>query len=298
MATGRVLLLRLRTGAGLSQQQLAARSGVSARTIGNLERGTIVRPNSSTVQSLVTALRDHSSLAALLPDAFSISQPVAYAQLLSANRGRGLSWEPLDAILAELHDETVHEWQDIVATHHVDVGIDGRITRSTVTRLIRPLSREASRISVVKVGDDSTPAPLTRLASTRGCTLVEEVHLPEDNITVIALDVPQSNRQQPVTVSYQFVEAPDEIMADPELQQLASRRPLSDGITRSVATAGATLVVTVQFVRPPRRAWNLSFQAGSRAVERGDLVEPDETGLLQTIIENSSAGGIGFMWDW
>jgi predicted ATPase/DNA-binding XRE family transcriptional regulator len=51
------LLKRLRTGAALTQEELAERAGVSARLISDLERGIILRPRRDTVQMLANGLR-------------------------------------------------------------------------------------------------------------------------------------------------------------------------------------------------------------------------------------------------
>src|SRR5258708_25161835 len=50
------LLRRYRLARGLTQEELAERSGVSARAIGNMERGGTVRPYRPTVRSLADAL--------------------------------------------------------------------------------------------------------------------------------------------------------------------------------------------------------------------------------------------------
>jgi tetratricopeptide (TPR) repeat protein/transcriptional regulator with XRE-family HTH domain len=51
------LLRQLRTEAGLTQEQLAETSGVSLRSIGDLERGVATTPRRDTVRSLAAALR-------------------------------------------------------------------------------------------------------------------------------------------------------------------------------------------------------------------------------------------------
>jgi predicted ATPase/DNA-binding XRE family transcriptional regulator len=50
------LLATLRAARGLSQEQLAVAAGVSARAIGDLERGTTRRPQRNTIDALATAL--------------------------------------------------------------------------------------------------------------------------------------------------------------------------------------------------------------------------------------------------
>jgi tetratricopeptide (TPR) repeat protein/DNA-binding XRE family transcriptional regulator len=61
------LLRRLRAAAGLSQEELAGRAGLSAKAVGALERGERTRPRPHTVRALARALRlaDHQHAALL-----------------------------------------------------------------------------------------------------------------------------------------------------------------------------------------------------------------------------------------
>jgi transcriptional regulator with XRE-family HTH domain len=58
-----------RLAAGMSQKELAARSGVAAGTISNLERGTTRRPYSQSLHRLAGALRLAEQLSAAPADA-------------------------------------------------------------------------------------------------------------------------------------------------------------------------------------------------------------------------------------
>ena len=49
-------LLRARWRSGLTQEELSARSGVSVRTIGDIERGTVRRPHAASLLLLCDAL--------------------------------------------------------------------------------------------------------------------------------------------------------------------------------------------------------------------------------------------------
>src|SRR5262245_32978738 len=51
-----VLLRRQRLAAGLTQEELASRSGVGVRTVRELERGRVLRPQRGTVSLLADAL--------------------------------------------------------------------------------------------------------------------------------------------------------------------------------------------------------------------------------------------------
>ena len=50
------LLRLLRTGAGLTQEELAEAASVSARSVSNLERGSVGTPQKETVRLLADAL--------------------------------------------------------------------------------------------------------------------------------------------------------------------------------------------------------------------------------------------------
>ncbi|GAA3885501.1 hypothetical protein GCM10022243_57920 [Saccharothrix violaceirubra] len=52
------VLLRLRLDRGMTQEELAEKSGLSARAIGNMERGTVARPHRRSVDSLGAVLGD------------------------------------------------------------------------------------------------------------------------------------------------------------------------------------------------------------------------------------------------
>src|SRR5215831_4010403 len=71
------LLLRLRAAAGLTQEQLAARAGLSPKAIAALERGKRRSPRAVTVELLATALR---------LDADTHAQLVAVARAAGATR--------------------------------------------------------------------------------------------------------------------------------------------------------------------------------------------------------------------
>lgn len=87
------LLRHLRTTAGLTQEALAAASGVGVRTISDLERGLAERPRAATLAQLVTALQ-------LTPEAQAALEAAA-RQLRQAGT---LSGMPLAQILSETQE--------------------------------------------------------------------------------------------------------------------------------------------------------------------------------------------------
>src|SRR5262245_28642620 len=64
------VLRRYRLAAGLSQEELAARAGISTRSIGNIERARLQRPQQETLRLLAHALQlSPQEAAALSADA-------------------------------------------------------------------------------------------------------------------------------------------------------------------------------------------------------------------------------------
>ncbi|WFE25453.1 helix-turn-helix domain-containing protein [Solwaraspora sp. WMMD791] len=61
------LLVALRRSAGLSQERLAEAAGLSARTVGNLERGRVA-PHPSTIERIAAVLRATTSVDAVVAD--------------------------------------------------------------------------------------------------------------------------------------------------------------------------------------------------------------------------------------
>jgi transcriptional regulator with XRE-family HTH domain len=96
------LLRRQRRGAGLTQEALAERAGVSARAIADLERGINQAPRRDTLQLLADALGlPPAERAALI--AARRSSPVAAARTREQPE-RGVDVAPLDGAQAPRHD--------------------------------------------------------------------------------------------------------------------------------------------------------------------------------------------------
>ncbi|NHN54741.1 helix-turn-helix transcriptional regulator [Calidifontibacter sp. DB0510] len=297
MARGRVLLRQARAAAGLTQQTLAARSGVSARTIGALERGTITSPHPGTLQALIDVLGPFTPLADALREAFGDDAPASYDEFASVERGL-LSGGSIDDLVASVVDPARHRWRELAATHRVTVGEDGRILRAFSHRVLQAKTPTARITSLLKAGDDATPVALSRLVDWHGCEPLQRLDLRDHNAALFTFRVSDSRAGSTVSVSYEFAEAPEDLLADPQLAALAAGRPLSDGIVRSTSSPDSTLVVDVQFLRPPKAVWELSYTAGDHDAARGRLITPDRDGIVQMVRSGGPAGGIGFDWEW
>src|ERR671937_1983045 len=78
------LLRRYRQAAGLSQEELAERAGLSARTVGDLERGGSHAPRKDTIELLAQALALGAPERAALAEAARRLSPAAAARPTSA----------------------------------------------------------------------------------------------------------------------------------------------------------------------------------------------------------------------
>ncbi len=100
MSTKDVIAINLRTlrkVRGLSQPDLAAKVGISPRTIARLEAGQVADPSINHVRDLARALGvtvDLLSESELLP--FTIAVPAQLKQVLDSPEGMGLLSELLD----------------------------------------------------------------------------------------------------------------------------------------------------------------------------------------------------------
>jgi transcriptional regulator with XRE-family HTH domain len=90
------LLNRYRLAAGLTQEELAERAGVSARGVSDLERGIITKPRAYTVHQLAEALQ-------LSPQDRALFEAAAYQwTVLPGDRPRGDHAQPVGSFLGAL----------------------------------------------------------------------------------------------------------------------------------------------------------------------------------------------------
>lgn len=117
-------LVATRTARGLTQEELAERSGVSVDTISRLERGARTGFRSSTLQALAAALRvDMSVLLGIAPAGNPVPEEGA-DQLRRAVRALDLPdfAEPTEVLtLPQLHTAASRAWSDYLAGRHAEL---------------------------------------------------------------------------------------------------------------------------------------------------------------------------------
>jgi predicted ATPase/DNA-binding CsgD family transcriptional regulator len=164
------LLLRYRTAAGLTQEQLAARAGLSPDAVAALERGKRHTPRASTIELLVAALRLNEDERAELQNAIQLSAIASVDRSSSDAAGeaivlpRMIGWRPtvqptpligrrdeLDSICQRLAVEGVRL---LTLTGPAGVG-KTRLALATVSQIVQDFpERFSDGIAVV----DLTPA--------------------------------------------------------------------------------------------------------------------------------------------
>lgn len=112
------LLTSARQRAGLTQEELAARSGTSVRTVSNLERGSVHRPHADTVKRLAVAL---GLTGATAGGFIGVARGHALAPAIAVTPvGSGRAPAQLPADLADFtgRDETVERLVGLLAREH------------------------------------------------------------------------------------------------------------------------------------------------------------------------------------
>lgn len=117
-----VLLRALREAAGLSQEELAERAGLSSHAVSALERGTRTRPYPHTVRALAEALGasddDRAALIAAVPSrkGEAAARPGAEPAAPAPGRGRALPQPPAGMVGREDDERQV---RDLLAGHRI-----------------------------------------------------------------------------------------------------------------------------------------------------------------------------------
>jgi predicted ATPase/DNA-binding Xre family transcriptional regulator len=193
------LLLRLRLQRGLTQEELSERSGISVRTIRNLERGQIARPRRSSVDMLLAVLDPE-----LQPD-----QRARLADELGVPSGLGPEWTepggpgaatwrgsrpPRTSLIGREHE--VEQLGGLVMANQVVVVTGpGGVGKSRVALAVAESVAHllADGVAVVEMGRIPTEQHLdtesaTELALKAVCGLLEEGARPTGQRLLLVLD--------------------------------------------------------------------------------------------------------------
>lgn len=295
---GADMLRQIRDMIGWSQEQLARRSGVSVRTIRTLEGGGANAPRPGTISALVTALVPHTALAHSLPRAFSGAMTPSWSEL-DSRRVSPSEGAALDAELATLYDESVHQWRTLVASYRCVIDDAGRIVRDIAHQTKQPLLATTRQSCSVVSGIPSRPARRVDVVRTHGCTLARRLDLSDGTRSAFLFDVDVSPGLDPVALSYEFGPTSLEDLTEEELAMEGGPGSPSDGLIRSIASPGGVLVIDVEFTgRHPREIRPVQYVPGSRGATLGDPVRPNASGVVQTIIARSPILVAGYEWTW
>lgn len=288
-------LRALRIRAGLSQDELAARSGVSTRTIRGLETGRIRSPHASTLTAIGDGLGlAPRSCAHLVRNWTRSSRTLPADEIIP--RPAAVPSESFRRLLAERQQRDVTAMLSMATTVRVTIGPSRRIDwihRHVVREAVRDCD---ARYLYTTAMDQASDVRLLRIDQLVGCALVDRVDDLEGNMSALEFSLGAPARKGELrTFSYREVQGwlPSD---DPVLLGVWEGLGYSDTYCASTRTEFGQLSLQVDFVGcEPAQVWEV---AGRGTWERLRTVEPDEFGSVSFFHRNLEAGSYGFEWAW
>lgn len=280
-------LRTIRRERNLTQSELAARCGVSERSIRELERGKVT-PRPATLRALAEglALRPAEINAVLRP--FVAPSVVELAEVLP------VPLLDLQEQLATLNQNAVFSdsWTNNLYHVHQVVGEDGQFQLNRMHRgITSTVDGLTHRILITEYDPPLVHRP--RVDADFGCRISQGWVLAEHNLVIheIELGRPLARGESAV---YGLTVHDD---TDPE-RRASLPRPTE--VTEGSRATIDQLVVAVQFLGTPPRMIRPLRRDGARGESvLGDPVEPDSTGTVSLEVRNTPPGrGYGFSWVW
>lgn len=289
MVAGAERLRAERSEAGWSQEQLAAASGVSVRTIRNLEGGSIGRPRRSTVDDLTTALGLVGASRRAFRGAWGgfgdapvvdpqemVHRPQDFTRLLDRVRGR--------------IDQFAARFVRLEAT----VSPTRRIIREEHDRVVTARRSGLDELPLV-VGVHALPsAGAVRLQALSECRLVGRTQIPEEQVVVFDLALGRRLRRGEshhyrVGLDYRFTRT-----------NVGARRDEARRALVGLHSGGAVAVVQVRFPPhdPPRRCLRVFEESMGSGVVDGQPVRVSADGSVQSVLVEPPPGWHGLRWEW
>lgn len=271
----------------LTQSELAARCGVSERSIRELERGK-VSPRPATLRALADGLGLRPGEIAALLRQFVAPSVMELADVLP------VPMLELQEQLASLNQNAVlsDSWTNHLYHVHQVVGEDGQFEFNRMHRAITStVDRLTHRIMVTEYDPPMVHRP--RVEADFGCRISQDWLFPQYSLAIHEIELGRPLGRGESTAYGLTVH--DHI--DPE-RRAAQPRPteVSEGSRASIDQ----FVLAVQFLGPVPRTVRPFRKDGSRGeAVLGDPVRADSTGTVSLEVRNTPPGrGYGFRWVW
>ncbi len=287
---GGAALKHARRVAGVTQEQLAAQSNLSVRTVRGLESGSIRYPHQHSLLALAKAL-DMSGPAT--DDFIAGWSKVQQAQTFTALIDAG---HDVEQVLADNAIQTHDDYEDVSVTECVTIGRDRRTRLDDNLVAMRALHDGLDRRLVMwgrRISDQDLAR--IRLDRLRNCTVGEPLWLPKLDLIAFELDMGRPLEKDETHVfgyRYDFSDSYPE-----PVEQLEDEPGTTTEAAHGFRRALQMWVLQVDFeCRPPTSIWQFTGPPKRRRVVRA--LEVDPFGSVHITCQSLAAGEYGIAWEW
>ena len=291
---GGTILRAMRHSAGISQQVLAERSGVSVRSIRGLENGEVASPHTATLLALLSALDAPRDQAERFLRSWNESVSLrTFGEVMSADSNTPVHRAVHEGLMRSFLDKQI-----VAASRLISVGPDRRIQHEWYRTSVEALVDGVDNHLVVARGYPYQDIRQVRFDDLVGCSIRQRTTDLESNTLAVDLSLGESLRAGEVK-SFTWREVNGWVDgSDPE----STVRPGADdsfvdtGYSNAFLRPFASLTMQVVFHgEHPDAIWEVS---GSRHAERRRRLRLDEFGTTSVVWQNGTPGRYGIAWDW
>jgi transcriptional regulator with XRE-family HTH domain len=296
MSVERVLLgsaavVGARKRAGLTQEQLAERAGLSVRALRDLELGRVRRPRRSTLDLISASVGLTETQAAALHEAWCADGGFHdFAEMIHV--------EGDIAALMRL-EISQRELRQLLHFEKVVIGPDRRLSRSHTVMHFEALEPKTTTRSIVWGGDMIHSASAAQLTAVAGAAVTSRTVLPDLDLVVFTLTFPE-----PLAVGMTHTLSYD-LVFDESNQPGNAHQQLTPEVTQEIALGFRRPVechilhIVFDGCPPPLRAWEIreGTVGGWRNWQPGRPV-PVAANSIEYHRANAVTGVHGLLWEW
>jgi transcriptional regulator with XRE-family HTH domain len=285
---GPAALKWLREISGLTQRDLAARSGVSERTVRGLERGEVERPHHASLVALAEAAGLNPAETGTFLRAWSPARRRTFSELFGDTG--------LDDALAEASLRTGYERAPIALWNLVVIGPNRRIRRTGHRSVFESLYDGLTGHTMVHTGDDPEEFRFCEVTKATGVSVRSRSDIPDRGLVAFDLDFDHPLARGE-TYAY-AITIDREARMDAQDAEARCPGPESDGYLRGVRSATSLIVLRVVFEGdPPTYVWDLRGRSMTDYTE-GARAPMGERTVLDLVVRHAEPGSYGFGWSW
>lgn len=225
-------------------------------------------------------------------------------QVWSARRTRSLSEQlrrgvDLEGLVAASGLPREPDHHVLSAAARTQIGPHRRSVRSAYRYALEFIESGPAVHYSVFSGDQALDTRLLEFIPQSGCTVLDRIDLPEENATLLALDL-----GGPVAAGdtrlFAYEDRRHDPATDPDLAEIAAGLGDSDGITQGERRPAAQLTMEIDFHPDalPALVERISWDNASAEPKIHGAVQLDAFRNVHLILQNARPGGHGFRWSW